>query len=100
MTSEQIVLVTGATGHVGGQVIAQAAGVAGLKVRALSRDPAAAASAIGPGVEVVGGDLAAPQTLRNALGGIDAAFLVFPSVAADKSASGTGVLPKGYCRIE
>jgi uncharacterized protein YbjT (DUF2867 family) len=95
MTGEQTVLVTGATGHVGGQVVAQVAGASGVRVRALSRDPAAAAASIGSGVELVGGDLAAPETLREALVGVDAVFLVFPSVAADRSA---GVLVAALTR--
>ncbi|WP_055478367.1 NAD(P)H-binding protein [Sphaerimonospora mesophila] len=86
MTGEQTVLVTGATGRVGGQVVAQLAGAGDVRVRALSRDPAAASAALGPRVEVVGGDLAMPDTLTAALDGVDAVFLVFPSVAADRSA--------------
>jgi uncharacterized protein YbjT (DUF2867 family) len=86
MANEQTVLVTGATGRVGGQVVAHLAGASSVNVRALSRDPVAAAAATGPGVEIVGGDLAAPETLREALAGVGAVFLVFPSVAADRSA--------------
>ncbi|WP_169952545.1 SDR family oxidoreductase [Microbispora sp. H11081] len=86
MTSEQTVLVTGATGRVGGQVVAQLAGAGDVRIRALSRDPAAASAALGPKAEVVGGDLAIPDTLSAALDGVDAVFLVFPSVAADRAA--------------
>ena len=78
-------MVTGATGHVGGQVVRLLAGE-GVRVRALSRDPAAASAALPPEVEVVGGDLTAPDTLTAALDGADAVFLVFPSVTADASA--------------
>src|SRR5205823_11072484 len=45
-----------------------------------------AASRLGPRVEVVGADLAVPDTLAAALDGVDAVFLVFPSVAADAAA--------------
>ncbi|MFG2071985.1 SDR family oxidoreductase [Nonomuraea maritima] len=86
MAGERTVLVTGATGRVGGQVVAQLAEVGGVRVRALSRDPAAASAALGPRVEVVGGDLTMPDTLAAALDGVDAVFLVFPSVAADGAA--------------
>src|SRR5205814_9498777 len=39
MTAAQTVLVTGATGRVGGQVVAQLAGARDVRVRARSRDP-------------------------------------------------------------
>src|SRR5881398_1074586 len=86
MKVRQTVLVTGATGHVGGQVVAQLVGSTDFRVRAVSRDPAVAASRLGPRVEVVGADLAVPDTLAAALDGVDAVFLVFPSVAADAAA--------------
>jgi len=77
MTGERTVLVTGATGRVGGQVAAQLAGVEGVRVRGLSRNP---------GIDVVAGDLSRPDTLGAALVGVDAVFLVFPSVRADAAA--------------
>lgn len=82
---DRTVLVTGATGRVGGQVVAQLGGT-GAKVRALTRDPARASVVLGDSVEVIGGDLVEPDTLTAALDGVDAVFLVFPSVAADKAA--------------
>src|SRR5262245_10465307 len=75
------VLVTGATGHVGREVVAQLR-TTGCRVRALSRNPR---SANFPGdVEVVGGDLGAADTLDDSLRGVDAVFLVWvlPLVAA------------------
>lgn len=79
------VLVTGATGRVGGQVAAQL-GATDAHVRALVRDPEAAAARLDPGVEIVQGDLAEPSTSAAVLDDVDAAFLVFPSVAADAAA--------------
>ncbi len=79
------VLVTGATGKVGGQVAAQLAG-SGTRVRVLARDPARASARLGEGVKVVGGDLAEPGTLTAVVDGVDAVFLVFPSVTADAAA--------------
>jgi uncharacterized protein YbjT (DUF2867 family) len=70
------ILVTGATGRVGGQVRAQLAGT-GARVRAVARHPVA-------GVEAA--DLTRPETLASVLEGVDAAFLVFPSVAGDAAA--------------
>lgn len=87
MAKVQTVLVTGATGRVGGQVAAQLAKNGNVQLRALTRSSTAAASAGLPqGVEVVRGDLTSPESLSAALDGVDAVFLVFPSVTADASA--------------
>lgn len=75
------ILVTGATGRVGGQVVAQLAGT-GARVRALARNPARVT-----GGEPTVGDLTRPDTLGPALSGVDAAFLVFPSVTGDPAAA-------------
>src|SRR3954469_3254168 len=84
-----VVLVTGATGRVGRQVVIQLIQT-GVRVRALTRDPISAASQFGVGapIEVVGGDLADPGSLKSVVAGVEAVFLVFPSVAADHSAPG------------
>lgn len=58
------VLVTGATGTVGRHVVDQLLR-SGRRVRALTRDPAQAD--LPAGVEIVGGDLTAPETLGPAL---------------------------------
>ncbi|HEX6467917.1 MAG TPA: NAD(P)H-binding protein [Streptosporangiaceae bacterium] len=87
VTQKPTILVTGATGRVGGQVVAQLAAT-GAKMRALARDPGRASVMLGQGVEVVGGDLAEPGTLTAALDGVAAVFLVFPSIAADDAARG------------
>ena len=67
------ILVTGATGHVGREVVAQLV-AAGAPVRALTRNPAATFPA---GVEVVRGDLLEPASLEPALAGVDRLYL-FP----------------------
>jgi uncharacterized protein YbjT (DUF2867 family) len=67
------ILVTGATGQIGGEVIAQLRGT-GCRVRALSRS---ATAALPPDVEIARGDLSAPDTLDEALTGVDAVFLVW-----------------------
>ncbi|MEV0547967.1 NAD(P)H-binding protein [Nocardia salmonicida] len=74
------VLVIGATGHVGGQVAAQLV-AGGTPVRALARDPRAAS--LPPDIEVVQGDLTAPDTLDGALDGIDAVYLTWPMLSAE-----------------
>lgn len=73
------VLVTGATGLVGRAVVAQLLG-AGVRVRALTRRPDAAE--LPAAVEVVAGDLNAPESLDAGLHGIDAVFLVWTAPAA------------------
>jgi uncharacterized protein YbjT (DUF2867 family) len=62
------VLVTGATGNVGGHVV-RALAHRGTPVRAFVRDPGKAARMLGPDVEIVSGDLA------SALAGTDRLFL-------------------------
>ncbi|OLT11427.1 hydroxylase [Actinomadura sp. CNU-125] len=66
-------LVTGATGTVGREVVAELLRL-GLPVRALTRDPARAD--LPAGVEVVAGDIAEPSTLGPALEGVTAAHLI------------------------
>jgi uncharacterized protein YbjT (DUF2867 family) len=70
----QPVLVTGATGRVGREVVAQLL-AAGVPVRALTRRPAEAG--LPPTVEVVAGDLCVPESLDAALQGVGAVFLVW-----------------------
>ncbi|PXX66547.1 uncharacterized protein YbjT (DUF2867 family) [Nocardia tenerifensis] len=67
-----MILVTGATGTIGGELVA-ALSAAGTPARALVRDPAAVLPA---GVEAVTGDLNRPETLTDALDGVTALFLL------------------------
>jgi len=53
------------------------------EVRALTRDPEAAA--LPPGVEAVRGDLTDPANLEPALEGADAVFLLWPTFSAEGS---------------
>jgi uncharacterized protein YbjT (DUF2867 family) len=74
------VLVPGATGSVGRHVVGGLHD-AGVPVRALTRHPETAR--LPAGVEVVRGDLTAPDTLEPALAGVGAVFLLWPYFAAD-----------------
>jgi len=74
MTRVHPVLVTGATGRVGRAVVAQLLD-AGVPVRALTRRPATAG--LPAAVEVVAGDLTAPESLDAALQGVGAVFLLW-----------------------
>lgn len=71
-----MILVTGATGPVGSQVVTQLV-EAKADVRALTRDPKAARFA--PQVEVVQGDLGSPESLRKALDGVERLFALMPT---------------------
>ena len=68
-----MILVTGATGTVGSEVVKQLV-AAKQKVRALVRDPAKAK--FGGAVEIAVADLAKPETLDAAFAGVDKAFVV------------------------
>ncbi|MGO4748670.1 NAD(P)H-binding protein [Streptomyces sp. 2MCAF27] len=69
-----MILVTGATGNVGSELVSALA-EAGEQVRALTRNPSAAAL-LPPGVEPVAGDLNRPQSLADALAGVSGIFLL------------------------
>ncbi len=75
-----IVLVSGATGNVGREVVSQLTRE-GVTVRVLARTPNAAG--LPDGVEVVYGDLSAPETLDKASEGVEAVFLVWPGLPTD-----------------
>ncbi|MBV9843455.1 MAG: NAD(P)H-binding protein [Kutzneria sp.] len=89
-----MILVTGATGTVGGAVAARLCG-AGVAVRALTRDPSRAH--LPDGVEVARGDLQDRGTLTEPLDGVDRVFLVSVGDVASsdrnlvEAAKGTGV---------
>ena len=70
-----MILVTGATGLVGGAVVSQLA-TQGVPLRALVRSPEKAAALAGPTVETVVGDFARPETLGPALRGVTRALLI------------------------
>jgi uncharacterized protein YbjT (DUF2867 family) len=72
------ILITGATGNIGGQVLSLLPST-GLQVRALVRNPDAAC--LPPHVEVVRGDLGFPETLDRCLDAIDTVFLVWVAPA-------------------
>jgi (4-alkanoyl-5-oxo-2,5-dihydrofuran-3-yl)methyl phosphate reductase len=69
-----MILVSGATGNVGGELVPQLL-AAGQKVRVLTRDHGKAAH-LGTQVETVAGDMDKPQTLASALDGVRAVYLV------------------------
>ena len=72
------ILVTGATGNVGGELV-KILHQRGAEVRALARNPQAAK--FPAGVEVVPGDMTDPESIREAVKGIDKLFLLNGVVA-------------------
>lgn len=72
-----MILITGATGRIGGATLKQLTS-RGVPVRVLLRNPEKAAAVASPGVETVIGDLAQPRSLETALEGVTSALLVSP----------------------
>ena len=68
------VLVTGATGQIGREVVAQLRDT-GVAIRVLTRNPRSAN--LPADVDIVGGDLSAPDSLDACLNGVDSVFLVW-----------------------
>ncbi|MGE0702532.1 MAG: SDR family oxidoreductase [Vicinamibacterales bacterium] len=73
------VLVTGATGYVGGRLLTALVN-RGERVRCLARDPARLVPRVPPGVEVVGGDVTSRASLEAALAGVDVAYYLVHSM--------------------
>ncbi|WP_224244726.1 NAD(P)H-binding protein [Hyalangium gracile] len=94
--SSQRVLVTGATGNVGRHVVSQLLRT-GTAVRALTRNPGS--PGLPPGVELVRGDLSAPDSLGSAMNGIDAVFLLWPFFTVDAAPAVLEVIQKHARRI-
>ncbi len=74
------VLVTGATGYIGGRLVPRLL-AAGHHVRCMARDPSRLAGRPWPGVDVVAGDALDPSSLRRALAGVETAYYLIHSLA-------------------
>jgi uncharacterized protein YbjT (DUF2867 family) len=95
-----VIVVTGATGTVGRQVVTQLSD-RGIPVRAVARDPASAG--LPEGVEAARGDLADPASLEPHLAGAESVFLVWPftspGLAADLGSRVVQVIARHVPRI-
>ncbi len=84
MAAPQTVLVTGATGYIGGRLVPELL-AAGHRVRALVRTPAKLADADWHDrVEVVEGDLGDPSSVSAAMDGVDSAYFLVHSMGGAK----------------
>lgn len=81
MSSDQTVLVTGATGYVGGRLVPRLV-EAGSRVRCLARQPQRLSSRVPAGVEVVAGDVLDGPSLTRAMQGVSAAYYLVHSMGA------------------
>src|ERR1700749_906251 len=73
------VLLTGATGYVGGRLLDRLE-ASGRRVRGLTRRPAALATRIGDRTELVAGDVLDAASLRRAMDGVTAAYYLVHSM--------------------
>lgn len=81
--SQPTILVTGATGYVGGRLVSLLE-QRGRKVRCLSRRPGELAQRVAATTEVVQGDAMNIESLRSAMEDIDTAYYLIHSMGADK----------------
>ncbi|MEV0386759.1 NAD(P)H-binding protein [Nonomuraea sp. NPDC050643] len=91
-----VILVTGATGNIGRQVLSQLLDV-GVRVRALTRDLASAH--LPDGVEAVRGDLSAPETLEVGMRDVEAVFMMWPLPSAELASAAMEVVKKYAQRV-
>ena len=78
---ERLVLVTGASGYVGGRLV-PALEERGERVRCLARNPRYLAGRFSPATEIVRGDVLDPDSLAAALEGVDTAYYLVHSMGS------------------
>lgn len=82
MRQIETIAVIGATGRLGAPVAAELAKT--FRVRAIVRSPVKARAMLPPGVEIVPGDLHDVESLRVALGGVDAIYINLSTETVDR----------------
>jgi uncharacterized protein YbjT (DUF2867 family) len=83
MNPDRTILLTGATGYVGGRLLT-ALRARGERVRCLARSPGNLRHEPGPDIEVVAGDVLDPPSLQRALAGVDIAYSLVHALAGGK----------------
>lgn len=76
-------LLTGATGYVGGRLLAQLESL-NQPLRCLARRPADLIARVSPSTQVVAGDVLDPPSLASAMQGIDTAFFLVHALGASR----------------
>lgn len=79
-----LVLLTGATGYVGGRLLTRLEDQA-VRVRCLARRPENLVARVGPDTEVVEGDVLDPASLPPAIKSVDTAFYLIHSMGTEGS---------------
>jgi uncharacterized protein YbjT (DUF2867 family) len=80
-SSDPLILVTGATGYVGGRLL-KALEARGARLRCMARHPEHLASRVAPGTQVLPGDCLDAGSLRPALVGVETAFYLVHSMGS------------------
>lgn len=80
LSDERIVLVTGATGYVGGRLLHRLEASHHHRVRCLTRRPQLLSGRTGGETEVVSGDVLDPTSLRSAMDGVETAYYLIHSM--------------------
>lgn len=78
------ILLTGATGYVGGRLLPRLE-ERGYRVRCVGRRPEFLHERVGPGTEIVKGDALDPQDMARALDGVHAAYYLIHSMGSRRS---------------
>lgn len=81
MSSRTRILLTGATGYIGGRLLS-ALEASGRPLRCLARRPEALRAKAAPTTEIVGGELMDPSALATALADVDTAYYLVHSMGA------------------
>ncbi|MBM4265548.1 MAG: SDR family oxidoreductase [Deltaproteobacteria bacterium] len=81
MSAEPVILLTGATGYVGGRLL-RALEASGRRVRCMARRPENLRAWVGPGTEIVRGDCLECASLDGALAGVESAYYLVHSMGA------------------
>lgn len=77
----KLILLTGATGYVGGRLLAELTRT-GYRIRCLARQPDHLRQRVPPSVELVAGDLLSAESLRPALAGVAVSYYLVHSMGS------------------